>query len=200
VANAVRTTVCEPAEFSIRIDDCVEGKRCRAEAEAAWVKLEVSGPGTAGSADFACGFKEGFATFLFEGGSGNPPPVPPRYYWRPKFDSVQGHQAIEDWFTGYRVGSAAARESGLRQLVTVPASTALPRRADPYSLGSGGAVIPGSELLMPPAEGLPPPREIPRMPPAVAPGGNAEDTVPVSEVPEVPAPAPSMPTVFRRRS
>ena len=57
-----------------------------------------------------------------------PPPLPPRYYWRPEYETPPGHQAIEDWSAGFRAGAGVARASGLRELVTVPASTALPSR------------------------------------------------------------------------
>jgi hypothetical protein len=179
VCNAVRTTIVEPAAFARRVDDCVDASRASALAEAAWEQLEEAHPDAGYSTDFALGFQEGFAAFIYKGGSGNPPPLPPRYYWRPEFDSVIGHVAIQDWFAGYRRGTAAAKASGLRYLVIVPASTALPRRSPPPALPSGTAA--GSaqgQVAPPPAEVLPQPRQIPPVLPKEpeAPGQTEQET------------------------
>jgi hypothetical protein len=124
IASAVRTTIIEPTEYSRRIDDCVDNHRNKALAKVALAEWMQARPDCLCSQDFARGFEEGFADFLFAGGPGNPPPVPPRYYWRPEFENPEGHKAIEEWYAGFREGSAAARASGYRQLVTVPSSLA----------------------------------------------------------------------------
>jgi hypothetical protein len=172
MAEAVRTTVLEPTEYSRRIDECVDHHRNRALAEAAWQDFLSHCPGTTYSVDYERGFVAGFDTYLFEGGTGNPPPVPPRYYWRPEYENPAGHRAVEDWFMGYRRGAVVARLSGLRDLVTVPAGAALPRRAPPYP-PARPASVPAPARDQPsaaPGEVLPPPR--PGTPPeGPAPGG-----------------------------
>jgi len=146
IANTVRTTIIEPAEYSRRIDDCVDMQRNRALAKAALVELMQARPEAVCSPDFARGFEEGFADFLFAGGPGNPPPVPPRDFWRPEFENPQGHKAIEDWYAGFREGSAVARETGYRRLVTLPS---------PMAASLAGNLMPPADLEM-----LPQPRPL----------------------------------------
>ena len=56
------------------------------------------------------------------GGCGEPPPVPPRRYWKNAYQTPQGHQAIQDWFAGFRNGASDAEASGWRHFATVPSS------------------------------------------------------------------------------
>src|SRR4051794_6375405 len=120
LAHVARTVFIEPTEYSRRLDNAVD--KCRNEdlAEEAWEKFAEADPGKEFSPDFSLGFKEGYTDYLYAGGTGNPPPVPPRYYWRPEFETPEGHQAIDDWFAGFRRGAALARASGYRELVTLP--------------------------------------------------------------------------------
>src|SRR5207253_2309767 len=68
--------------------------------------------------------------YLYAGGSGEPPPLPPRYYWKTRYETAEGHQAIADWFAGYRLGAAMAQESGYREWVTIPSSLPHPNAVD----------------------------------------------------------------------
>src|SRR5207253_2989079 len=88
-------------------------------AEAAWE--QVGGPGTH-SDDYAAGFKDGFAEYLFRGGDGEPPLVAPLRYRRYRYQTAEGYATINDWFAGYRHGAAAARSSGAREWITGPSS------------------------------------------------------------------------------
>jgi hypothetical protein len=118
------------------------------------------------------GFRDGFIDYLRGGGSGTPPPLPPRHYWGLKFQSPAGHQAIEDWYAGYREGAAAAQASGRREFAIVPTKSELlpaspppvPPPPPPMPLpppATLGAPLPAPPLL----EQAPPPR--PGPPPAL---------------------------------
>jgi hypothetical protein len=86
------------------IEDCHENVRNHKWAEEAWVHVKAGTPGVPFSKDYAQGFKDGFAYFLFRGGNGEPPPLPPNSYRKVAYQTPQGYQAIEDWFAGYRHG------------------------------------------------------------------------------------------------
>jgi hypothetical protein len=100
---------------------------------------------------------------LFLGGAGNPPPVPPRRYWKRKFETPEGHLAIGQWYDGFAHGASAAQASGLRQLVTVPSSLG-PVPGPMF----GPAHVPPP--LAPPSK-LPPPVEEVPLPAAAGVGG-----------------------------
>ena len=110
-------------EAKEHVEEHLECARNRKWAELAWEQIHGSSKGTY-SEDYAQGFKDGFADFLFEGGSGEPPPLPPRHYRGLAYQTPQGYQAIQDWFAGYRHGTTVARTDGYRQWVT--GSTSLP--------------------------------------------------------------------------
>lgn len=74
------------------------------------------------SADYERGYKDGFTDYLDFGGCGEPPPVPPRRYWKNAYQTPEGHQAIQDWFAGFRNGVSDAEASGWRHFATVPSS------------------------------------------------------------------------------
>jgi hypothetical protein len=63
-----------------------------------------------------------------EGGSGKPPVVPPRRYWGVQYQTPEGHLAIADWFSGYRLGSTTVQQSGYKHWVNIP--TSLENRSD----------------------------------------------------------------------
>jgi len=157
LGHAARTTIFEPTEFPRRLDDLVDGIRNRKLAEAAWDQFQAENADDDYSCDFALGFKAGYADFLYAGGTGAPPPVPPRYYWRPEFESPQGHIAIRDWFEGFRRGAAIAKQTGYRELVTLPSSVALPSPVPPAPQSPAAGTLPEP---VPPHEVLPPPRKV----------------------------------------
>jgi hypothetical protein len=126
LANVVKTSLLQPLEYCGELEDCVELRRNRAVAQEAWAEFQCNSTDTVYSPDFECGFKAGFAVYLFNG-QANPPPTPPRTYWRSEYETIEGRLAILDWFNGYRRGVQAARQSGFRELITLPASTALPK-------------------------------------------------------------------------
>lgn len=128
-------------------DDCLERMRYRHLGEAAWEQVCAENPGQY-SVHYGRGFVDGFADFVYAGGTGEPPAVPPWRYRKAVYETPEGVQAVEDWFAGFRHGAAAAQASGLRSLVIVPVSVPAPQ--------AWAAPPPPAE----PLEGLPPPRRV----------------------------------------
>jgi len=189
--NAAQTLWCEPSLFSTTTDDCHTRERCCQLADKAWNSLVKEDPEIACSAAFERGFKDGFADYLYAGGTGEPPPVPPRCFWNLDYRTPKGHQAVEDWFAGFRRGTAAVRERGYREQMTIRSSLVW------------GAVAPPSTAPAEPIEQVRPMEAIPSPPPAplplqsrkVAPPGRAVQTSFEEESPP-PAPLPlQSPTV-----
>jgi hypothetical protein len=141
-------------------NECAERRRDERWAEEAWEQQQGCGPHTAWSLDYARGFKEGYADFLFRGGSGEPPLVAPKTYRTVGYQTPEGYRAIQEWFDGYRYGAATARQSGYRQFVTGPCSL-LPGGPPPQTpAGPDDRVLPSPEQ-----ERLPPPRKEKDAPP-----------------------------------
>jgi hypothetical protein len=108
------------------VTDCTEAHREKTRdrqwAEAAWQTVCMKDGPVAHSADFAMGFKDGFAEYLYRGGNGEPPLMAPQRYRRLRYQNPQGYQLIHDWFDGFRFGAASARDSGARKWITGPSS------------------------------------------------------------------------------
>jgi hypothetical protein len=148
------------------VADCCESSRNRKWAKLAWRNVQCANPEAAYSKDYEAGFEDGFAHFLYRGGNGEPPPLPPRHYRKITYQTPQGYRAIENWFEGYRHGAAVARGSGYRQFVTGP--SALRSSPPPLAAEPSIAVVPsaasapeplGEPLMLPsPAAALPGPR------------------------------------------
>jgi len=112
------------AVFTVKetAQDFSESVRNRKWADSAWEEVKHSAPHRAYSEDYACGFKDGFAHYLYRGGNGEPPPLPPEHYRKVRYQTPQGYKAIEDWFAGFRQGAMAARQSGYRYWITGPSA------------------------------------------------------------------------------
>jgi hypothetical protein len=127
-------------------------------AEAAWQSVAATRAASY-SRDYAQGFKDGYAEYLFRGGDGDLPLAPPLSYRNIRYQTPEGYSAIQDWFNGYRHGSSVARDSGARTWITGPSA-----------LKSALSVLPGP----PPAESGPLqetlPKPIPPPAPHVVPG------------------------------
>jgi hypothetical protein len=154
---ATHILVIEPLQYCKTTDNILERRRNYRLAEEAWKVVAQENPGHTYSPDFVAGFEDGFADYLYAGGTGEPPPVPPRQYWRITYETPEGHQAIEDWFAGFRLGAAVARESGYRELVTIPSSSLTLNAADPSTLPESS--VPPSDEKLPPPKELPPAKE-----------------------------------------
>jgi hypothetical protein len=145
-------------------------------AEAAWQTVVMKDGPCAHSEDFARGFKDGFAEYLFRGGDCEPPLIAPLHYRQYRFQTAKGYQAIQDWFAGYRSGATAARDSGARRWITSPSAlqTEL-HEAPPHDVPvvMPSPLPPEQKEVIP----LPLPKELPKelpaelpMDPAQAPG------------------------------
>lgn len=132
----VNNVIVEPAHYNRWTDRVGRCLRDKSLAEEAWDEV-CARDGEAYSRHYYRGFVEGFHDYLDSGGTGDPPSLPPRSYWRVYYQSPEGHQAIEDWFAGFRHGAAVAKASGVRNLVTVPVSSIPPSEISDTS-GSGG--------------------------------------------------------------
>ena len=213
VYNIVRNVFNEP---KIDIDENVILKRHERLAKLAWDEM-VAQYGCQFSDDYRAGFIDGFVDYLTYGGTAPigldeapvVPAVPPPKYRSAKAMSPEGHTAAEEWFMGFRHGSATALASGLRQLVTVPVFDRpqeagfgryreLPGRS-PNDTTTPAATTPAA-TTPPDGEVLPTPRTVPdagtgpAVPPAgpaVPPAGPAVPPVPMT--PAGPRTAPAGP-------
>jgi hypothetical protein len=142
--NCARDTVFEVRRVT---DDCCERVHNRMLANAAWEEVQKSCPQGSASADYASGFKDGYASYLYEGGTDETLPTLPGRYFGVRYQTPEGYQSIQDWFAGYHEGVIAARESGQRDLVIFPVPTWDPDLADyhpyPVPFGSPEASLPG---------------------------------------------------------
>lgn len=132
-------------EFCLGVDETVECSRNRHLAEQAWDEVREAIAAPAFSVDYARGFKDGYADYLTAGGSGDPPSLPPRCYWKAIYQTPEGKQATDDWFTGFRHGAWQAKSSGLRRVFVVPSSLPPPPPA-PIAIGAP-ALPPADEVL-----------------------------------------------------
>jgi hypothetical protein len=106
-ANAVHNLSFETTQG---VADCRERARNRQLAREAWTLYVEKNGNKEHSEDYAEGFKDGFSDYVEAGGTGQPPPVPPHRYWKLRYQNPTGYVAIEDWFAGFRMGAAVARE------------------------------------------------------------------------------------------
>src|SRR5207302_8841064 len=72
LARTAARVVC--SKVGQTLDDCAERRRNRKWAEDAWGEVLQATPGYPYTDDYARGFKEGFAHYLYQGGTGEPPP------------------------------------------------------------------------------------------------------------------------------
>ena len=70
---------------------------------------------------FAKGFKDGYKNVL-EGGSGCQPTLPPQCYWKPCYQTPEGHCKIHAWFDGFSHGVLAAKQDGYGAMGEIPIS------------------------------------------------------------------------------
>ncbi|MCI0464486.1 MAG: hypothetical protein L0Z62_46740 [Gemmataceae bacterium] len=135
------------------LEDFSESVRNRKLSDSAWNAVLAAG-GTY-SQDHAAGFRDGFTDYLRAGGTGGAPTLPPRRYWKVRYQTPQGARAVADWFAGFRHGAAMAMASGYRQWVTIPVGGGAPDLPPPQL----APVVPPQELLPPPVELAPPPQK-----------------------------------------
>jgi hypothetical protein len=120
--QARRTLWQEPAAYSWKHD-----RRRSSEAYLQWANAELAEesnrcPELFGNPDYVMGFRDGFVDFVWAGGTGEPPPIPPRQFWNVMLRSPDGKSRANLWFDGYRHGAAMARDGGYRDLGRVHSS------------------------------------------------------------------------------
>jgi hypothetical protein len=157
--------VCD--EFANSLDECKEAREYRNWAKANWEWIKRSPCGAVYSEDYACGFQDGFVAYVWRGGSGEPPPLPPPRYRTAHYRTPEGYRAIEQWFAGWRHGATVAQEQGYRRLVTGPCSLPPPPAPGPAGPPPPPRPVPQqlpAPAAVPPREELPPPRTAPAPP------------------------------------
>lgn len=119
------TSYEEPKVFSRKRDRRASLAVYRSLADEALATSGAACPEGCVHADFQWGFREGFAQYVYAGGDGSPPPVPPRAYWQVDMRTPEGAAAVQSWFEGYRVGAQVARVGGYRDAATVKVSASV---------------------------------------------------------------------------
>ena len=119
---AKRTVLDEPSAYSWRGDRKRSVEVYRSWAEEAWSEHGGSACGAGVSSAYETGFKDGFVDYVYAGGSGEPPAIPPRKYWNVGERIANGNVEARDWFAGFRNGAQVAHNEGYREQTLVPAS------------------------------------------------------------------------------
>ncbi len=130
IENGTRNLVVDVVHYPQHLSEWSACHRNDKLADAAWNYIRQINPECEESIHYARGFQQGFADYLEAGGTGAPPPIPPRQYWKTRYQTPRGHQAVDEWYAGFRHGSAMAQDSGFRQWITVPSSLAHPPTVD----------------------------------------------------------------------
>jgi hypothetical protein len=185
LVNFTRNVAYEIARCS---DETIECYRFRKEAAAAWEEAEARCEEPF-SADFARGFKQGYAEYLAAGGNGEPPPAPPCGYWMTKGRLSEYFQAVQEWSNGYRTGAATARAKGARLPGIMPTATPGPGGAWPPEFNGWPGWIGDCRPTTPEPLPLPLP-QTPSERPIPAPRQEVNRTV---------GPEPAVPSVFAGR-
>jgi len=131
-----RTAGREKGEY-VQCENVTESRCSNKLSETAWEQVRLANPEVPYSADFADGFKKGFAEHL-QTGKSEPPALPPPCYGPLAYGSIEGRQAVLDWFRGFHLGTVEAQASALRPVATLPPVVDIPdrgvRRAEPVAV------------------------------------------------------------------
>jgi hypothetical protein len=92
----------------------------RSQARETYKDYLAAHPEECFSAYFKDGFIDGFSDYLNYGGQGEPPAMPPSKYRKNKYLTPEGYAALEDYFSGFRLGARIAMDSGIRETLVVP--------------------------------------------------------------------------------
>jgi hypothetical protein len=197
--------VSERKLFCEEEDDAISMATYRSWADEAWAETGACCPEDCLSLDYSWGFREGFAEFVYAGGDGEPPAMPPRIYWQADMRSREGAAAVASWFEGYRHGARVAKEGGYRDATTIRLSGSL-RDCDacgcpdktcplppPTRVDVSGPSLDGPDVVAPPEEVVIPLQEpvAPEMTPLNEGGESlpSMDDSPQAEPGPTPAPA-----------
>ncbi len=178
----------EPEAFSWKHDRERSTEVYEQWAERVWGEESANCPEMASERDYYLGFRDGFVDFVWAGGSGEPPPVPPRHLWNAMLRSPDGKRRADLWFDGYRHGARVARFGGYREMGTIRTSLAGVARDSngmEYPIDAIGPHIPT------PIEPVPQDQVLPAPPAAEAsPSLNIPDSAPTRVASHVPLEEP----------
>lgn len=61
------------------------------------------------NSDYKCGFSQGYYDYSMNRKC-KPPTIPPKEYWKAKYENPRGQQQIEAWYRGYEMGMLASEQ------------------------------------------------------------------------------------------
>jgi hypothetical protein len=150
----------EPEAFSWKHDRQRSTEVYEQWAERVWGEESANCPEMASERDYYLGFRDGFVDYVWAGGNGEPPPVPPRHLWNVMRRSPDGKRRADLWFDGYRHGARVARIGGYREMGTIRTSL-VGLTHDAHDMGypndAMGPQLPGRIEPVPPEQVLPEP-------------------------------------------
>jgi hypothetical protein len=114
--------VCEPSKYCFKIDKVRSLSVYHRWAAEEWERAVQSSPDITNSPSYHAGFVDGFVDYVYRGGTGEPPPIPPREFWNVEGRSPEGKAMANDWFAGFRHGARMGSEGGYRVLTTLHTS------------------------------------------------------------------------------
>lgn len=176
------------------LNEVVAGVRARSHARQAWREHGAEFADQPHLDDFAEGFRAGYADVL-RGEPGCPPPVPPRRYWRTKYENPAGREQVDAWYAGYPYGASSAEMNGEGLFRPIPARSQvarrrLPERLDPEEISDGPRTE--TPALLPPVRRRPTEPPLDDGPPAESPPAQLDPLDDPAPLPEPrPAAAPS---------
>jgi hypothetical protein len=125
--NAARNLFEAPIDV---VDECTFIYGNRKIAQSVWRDFCRANVDATYSPDYAAGFIDGYADYLDAGGRPLEPAVPPWRYRRPKYQTPDGYRAIENWYAGFRDGTAAAISAVPGDLLRLPSLGAMLKSPD----------------------------------------------------------------------
>jgi hypothetical protein len=104
---SVFRTVQDYIDYNDTCNDFVIGYRNEVWAKQSWHDNKSCFADQPYLKDFGKGYQAGYAD-VANGGSGCPPALPPRSYWKWHYQSPEGQAKVAAWFAGYPHGAATA--------------------------------------------------------------------------------------------
>jgi hypothetical protein len=133
------------------------------QARKAWDEYKTRGARLEFGSDFVRGWKSGYFDAAC-GGNGAPPAVPPERYWKPYFQTPQGHVQVDAWYEGYQSGTIAADQDGVQLLAQIPTAPGLGAPPQKFWGPLPPTVVPVEEALPAPDSNAAPEEEVARLP------------------------------------
>lgn len=93
---------------------------------------------------FSDGYKAGYVA-VASGGSGCPPAIPPRKYWRWQYQTAEGQSKMAAWSSGFPHGAAAAEQDLAGEFMEIPVSEDIKLQYSP-GFESGTMYLPDEVL------------------------------------------------------